>query len=75
MGAHPLAFDCATRIPPHSLVWVVRDRDRISIGNITPRPQEIAGLNDEQYARIANAFLEQVVARTSAGSRIRVSVK
>jgi hypothetical protein len=47
---------------------VFRERDRISITNIWPR--ETNELDDSQYKRIAAAFLEQVIARTSVGSKV-----
>ena len=67
-GVPVLFFDCATQIPPHARMVLFRERDRILITNIWPR--EINQLDDDQYERIATAFFEQVVARTSVGSRV-----
>ena len=67
-GVPVLFFDCATQIPPHARMVVFHKRDRISITNIWPR--ETNELDDSQYERIASAFLGQVIARTSVGSRV-----
>jgi hypothetical protein len=67
-GVPVLFFDCATQIPPHARMVLFRERDRISITNIWPR--EINELDDSQCERIAAAFLAQIIARTSVGSKV-----